>query len=62
MDPKSQKLIFIGYPQSMKGYLLVDPYSQRSIISRNVMFDERSILKKPKVVDGAKKVAQDNSR
>ena len=61
LDPKSQKLIFIGYSIGMKGYLLWDPYFQKCIISRNMIFNERSILKKPKSMDRARKTAQDIS-
>ena len=53
LDPKFRKLIFIGFSQDVKGYLLVDPHSQRSMISRNAIFDEGSLLTKPGVTDGA---------
>ncbi|XP_038975968.1 uncharacterized protein LOC103698954 isoform X4 [Phoenix dactylifera] len=61
LDPKSQKMVFIGYPQRVKGYLLWDPHSQKSTISRNVIFDEESILKRPGVADEAQKAGQDSS-
>ena len=58
LDPKSRKLIFIGFSQGVKGYLLVDLQSQKTTVSRNVIFDERSLLTKPGVADGA---TQDSS-
>ena len=60
LDPKSCKLVFIGYPRGVKGYLLVDPHSQWSTISRNVIFDERSLLRKPGVATGVDKSVEDS--
>ena len=57
LDLKSQKLVFIGYPKGVKGYLLVDPHSQRSMNSGNIIFDEKSILKKLGGADEAEKSA-----
>ena len=61
LDPKSRKLIFIGFPPGVKGYLLVDPHSQKTTISRNVIFDERSLLTHPGVADGADRAVQGSS-
>ena len=55
-------MIFIGYPIDVKGYLLWDPHSQKCVISKNMIFDEKSILRKSKSVDGAGKTAQDSSK
>ena len=46
LDSKSQKMTFIGYPQGVKGYLLWNLEAQNAIISRDVIFDEKSILKR----------------
>lgn len=40
MDDKSNKLVFIGYDASSKGYKLYDPSTERKVISRDVEFDE----------------------
>ena len=38
LDPKSKKMIFIGY--STMGYRLLDPVTKHVIVSRNVKFNE----------------------
>ncbi|GBN05325.1 Retrovirus-related Pol polyprotein from transposon TNT 1-94 [Araneus ventricosus] len=38
LDPKSKKMIFIGY--STMGYRLLDPVTNRVVVSRNVQFNE----------------------
>ena len=40
LDDKSEKLIFIGYDMSSKGYKLYNPSNGKTIISRGVEFDE----------------------
>ncbi|XP_022635028.1 uncharacterized protein LOC111241414 [Vigna radiata var. radiata] len=40
LDDKSEKYIFIGYDANSKGYKLYNPDSRKTIISRNVVFDE----------------------
>ncbi|GBM53483.1 Retrovirus-related Pol polyprotein from transposon TNT 1-94 [Araneus ventricosus] len=42
LDPKSKKMIFIGY--SSMGYRIMDPVTRRVTISRNVRFDEKKII------------------
>ena len=61
LDPKSQKIIFIEYPAGVKGYLLWNSYFQKCVISRDVIFDEKSILKKLRSTDGADKIVQGSS-
>ncbi|KAG6543704.1 hypothetical protein Mapa_014888 [Marchantia paleacea] len=39
---KSKKLIFIGYEEGLKGYLLYNPRTNHTIRSRDVLFDEES--------------------
>ena len=38
LDPKSKKMIFVGY--ASMGYRLLDPTSNRLVVSRNVKFNE----------------------
>ncbi|GAU31151.1 hypothetical protein TSUD_315750 [Trifolium subterraneum] len=40
LDDKSEKYIFIGYDGNSKGYKLYNPDTGKTIISRNVVFDE----------------------
>ena len=40
LDDRSEKLIFIGYDASSKGYRLYNPLNGKVIISRDVVFDE----------------------
>ena len=61
LDPKSQKMIFIGYPTGVKGYLVWNSYFQKCVISRDVIFDEKNILKKLRSTDGAGKIVQGSS-
>ena len=39
-NPTSQKLVFIGYDNSTKGYKLWNPSSHKIVISTDVMFEE----------------------
>jgi hypothetical protein len=45
LDPKSKCYVFVGYDYAVKGYRLWDPTSQKIVISRDVTFDESSLLK-----------------
>ena len=40
LDDKSEKYIFIGYDTNSKGYKLYNPSTKKTIISRDVIFDE----------------------
>ncbi|CAL9218311.1 unnamed protein product, partial [Arabidopsis halleri] len=40
LDDKSEKYIFIGYDNNSKGYKLYNPDTKKTIIRRNVVFDE----------------------
>ncbi|GBN23544.1 Copia protein [Araneus ventricosus] len=42
LDPKSKKMIFIGY--SSMGYRVMDPMTRRVTVSRNVRFVEKKII------------------
>ena len=45
LDPKSKCSVFVGYDYAVKGYRLWDPSSRKIVISRDVTFDESSLLK-----------------
>ena len=40
LEPKSEKCIFVGYSEDVKGYRLLQPKSKNIIIRRDVNFDE----------------------
>jgi transposase InsO family protein len=40
LDPKSEKMIFVGYSLEQKGYKCFNPITQKSRVSRDVVFDE----------------------
>lgn len=39
-DEKGEKLLFIGYSSESKGYRLLNPESNKLVVSRDVIFDE----------------------
>ena len=39
LQPKSEKCIFVGYSEDVKGYRLLQPHSRDIIIRRDVKFD-----------------------
>jgi hypothetical protein len=40
LDPQSTECIFVGYPDNVKGYRLIDISLDRLIIERSVQFEE----------------------
>ena len=49
LDPRSKKCNFVGYDDFMKGYRLWDPTAHEIGISRDVVFDESSLIKSKNV-------------
>jgi len=45
LDPKLKCYVFVRYDYAVKGYRLWDPTSRKIVISRDVKFDESSLLK-----------------
>jgi hypothetical protein len=40
LQPKSEKCIFVGYSEDVKGYRILQPHCNEIIIRRDVKFDE----------------------
>ena len=49
LDPRSKRCIFVGYDDVTKWYRLWDPTALKIIISRDVIFDESSLIKSENV-------------
>ena len=47
LQPKSEKCIFVGYSEDIKGYRLLQPHSHDIIIRRDVKFDENLLACEP---------------
>ena len=47
LEPKSEKCIFAGYCEDVKGYRLLQPKSKNIIIRRDVKFDENISAREP---------------
>jgi len=45
LDPKSKCYVFVQYDYAVKGYRLWDPTSRKNVSSRDVTFDDSSLLK-----------------
>jgi hypothetical protein len=47
LDPQSTPCIFVGYPDDVKGYMLIDPSTDWLIIEHNVQFEESPLHAPP---------------
>jgi hypothetical protein len=47
LDPHSTPCIFLGYPDDVKGYKLIDPSIDRLIIEHSVHFEESPLHAPP---------------
>ena len=45
LEPRAKKAIFLGFCHSVKGFKLWDAADQKIVISRDVTFDETSLMK-----------------
>jgi hypothetical protein len=50
LQPKSEKHIFVGYSEDVKGYIILQPHSNEIISIRDVNFDENIVGNKPNSV------------
>ena len=58
LQPKSEKCIFAGYSEDVKGYRLLRPHSHDIIIRRDVEFDENLLACEPNLA-GVPSLAHD---
>jgi hypothetical protein len=47
LQPKSEKCIFVGYSDDVKGYRLLQPHCNEIILRRDVKFDENLLACEP---------------
>jgi hypothetical protein len=47
LQPKSEKCIFVGYSEDVKGYRLLQPHCNEIVIRRDVKFDENILACEP---------------
>jgi hypothetical protein len=47
LHPKSEKCIFVGYSEDVKGYRILQPHCNEIIIRRDVKFDENILASEP---------------
>jgi hypothetical protein len=47
LQPKSEKCIFVGYSEDVKGYRLLQPHCNEIIIRRDAKFDENLLACEP---------------
>ena len=47
LQPKSEKCIFVGYSEDVKGYRLLQPHCNEIILRRDVKFDENLLACEP---------------
>jgi hypothetical protein len=50
LQPKSEKFIFVGYCENVKGYILLQPHCNEIILRRDVKFDENLLACEPNSV------------
>ncbi|CAL1406991.1 unnamed protein product [Linum trigynum] len=61
LNPRAKNGVFVGYGDGVKGFRVWSPSEHRVILSRNVIFDEKSMFNpmlKVTVVEGSRNVAK----
>ena len=43
LEPQSVECIFVGYPEGVKVYILLDSHTKNFILARSVKFEEESL-------------------
>jgi hypothetical protein len=60
LQPKSEKCIFVGYSEDVKGYRLLQSHCNEIVIIRDVKFDENLLACEPNSVIACLQVLQTN--
>ena len=42
LEDRSTPMVFLGYTEGTKAYLLYDPHGDKVLVSRDIMFDEKA--------------------
>jgi len=45
LGPRARKCVFVGFKKGVKGYKIWDPKDKKIILSRDITFDEASMVK-----------------
>ena len=66
IDPKSRKCVFISYGNTIKGYGLLYPTNYNIIVSRDIIFNEKSMQRKevqqtPEIMHVEAQMSEDGS-
>ena len=48
-EPKAEKMLFMGYPQNTKAWILYDPITRKFVVRNDVVFDEESFQSRKNV-------------
>jgi hypothetical protein len=43
LEPQSVECTFVGYPDNVKGYRLLDSHTEKFLVARSVKFEEESL-------------------
>lgn len=43
MEPQSVECIFVGYPNSVKGYIFLDSHTENFLVAQSLKFEEESL-------------------
>ena len=43
LEPQSVECIFVGYPDSFKGYIFLESHTEKFLVDQSVKFEEESL-------------------